>query len=120
MLWGMGLPAVLASKPTRSWGRVFAASIRTPGGAVIRKSAAVMIVFFLAACETSPRPALRWVKPGGSAADLEVASAACENDAMKAQLGLDGDRLQAQGRANVYMRCMNERGWHQVLPEASD
>jgi hypothetical protein len=85
---------------------------------VIRKSAALILVLFLAACETSPRPALRWVKAGGSAEDLEAARQACESQAMKPQLGLDGDTLQAQGRANVFMRCMNERGWQQVLPAA--
>lgn len=85
---------------------------------MIRKSAALMIVLFLAACATSPRPALRWVKAGGSAADLEAARAVCENEAMKAQLGVDDDTLQAQGRANIFMRCMNARGWQQVLPES--
>jgi len=87
---------------------------------VIRNSAALMIVLFLVACETSPRPTLRWVKPGGSAADLEAARTACEDEAMKPQLGVEGDGLQAQGRANIFMRCMNGRGWHQVLPAAAD
>lgn len=86
---------------------------------MIRTSAALMIVLFLVACETSPRPALRWVKSGASAQDLEEARNACENRAMKPQLGVDDDTLQAQGRANVFMRCMNERGWQQVLPEAA-
>jgi len=87
---------------------------------VIRKSAALMIVLVLAACETSPRPALRWAKPGGSAEDLEVARAACENEAMRPHLGVDRDTLQAQGRANVFMRCMNTRGWQQILPQADE
>ena len=87
---------------------------------MIRKIAALMIVLFLAACETSPRPALRWVKSGGSAEDLELARAACENEAMKRQLGVDDDTLQAQGRANIFMACMNARGWQQILPEARD
>ncbi len=87
---------------------------------MIRKIAALMIVLFLAACETSPRPALRWVKSGGSAEDLEVARSACENEAMKQQLGVDDDTLQAQGRANVFMRCMNARDWQQILPPTAD
>jgi len=86
---------------------------------VIRTSAALMIVLFLVACETSPRPAVRWVKSGASAQDLEEASSACESQAMKPHLGVDNDTLQAQGRANVFMRCMNERGWQQTLPTAS-
>jgi len=87
---------------------------------VIRKIAALMIVLFLAACETSPRPALRWVKSGGTAEDLSVARAACESEAMKQHLGVDDDTLQAQGRGNVFMRCMNARGWQQVLPATAD
>jgi hypothetical protein len=87
---------------------------------VIRKIAALTIVLFLAGCETSPRPALRWVKSGGSAEDLELARAACESEAMKRQLGVDNDILQAQGRANIFMACMNARGWQQILPEAHD
>jgi hypothetical protein len=121
-VWSCESPGgtLLASKRAQSWGTVFAASVRDPGGIVIRKIAALMIVLFLAACETSPRPALRWVKSGGSAEDLEHARAACENQAMKQDLGVDDDTLQAQGRANVFMRCMNERGWQQVLPKADD
>lgn len=87
---------------------------------MIRKSAALMIVLILAACQTSPKPALRWVKEGGSAEDLQAARTACESDAMKQPLGVDGDALQAQGRANVFMRCMNARGWQQVLPNTDD
>jgi hypothetical protein len=111
---------MLASKRWRSWGTVFAASLRDPGGIVIRKIAALTIVLFLAGCETSPRPALRWVKSGGSAEDLEVTRAACENEAMKQQLGVGDNTLEAQGRANIFMRCMNARGWQQILPEARD
>jgi len=84
---------------------------------VIRKSLALIVVLLLTACETSPRPALRWVKAGAGAEDLEADRQACVDEAMKPQLGLDEDRLQAQGRANVFMRCMNARGWQQVLPE---
>jgi hypothetical protein len=85
---------------------------------VIRKSLALIVVLFMAACETSPRPALRWVKPGAGAEDLETDRQACVDEAMKPQLGLDQDRLQAQARANVFMRCMNARDWQQVLPDA--
>ena len=87
---------------------------------MIRKSAALMIVLVLAACETSPRPALRWEKPGGRADDLAVARTACENEAMKPHLGVEGDALQAQARANVFMRCMNARDWQQVLHPPTD
>lgn len=87
---------------------------------MIHKIGALMIVLFLIACETSPRPALRWAKAGGSPEDLEAAATACENDAMKQQLGVDDDTLQAQGRANVFMACMKARGWRQILPETRD
>jgi len=87
---------------------------------VIRKSVALIFVAFLVACETSPRPALRWQKPGAGSEDLEAARTACVDEAMQPHLGVDDDRFQAQGRANVFMRCMNARGWQQVLPEPDE
>lgn len=83
-----------------------------------RKLVAMIVVLFLMACETSPQPALQWVKPGAGPDELKADQDACVNSAMKPNLGTDVDIFQAQGRVNVFMRCMNERGWEQVLPES--
>lgn len=70
------------------------------------------------ACATGP-PRVGWENLARPDAELEADRRACTQQAMAAEFsGSAGrDRAEAAFRGNVFLRCMDERGWHQVLVE---
>ena len=83
---------------------------------MIRKSILALVVVMVSACATESTP-MRWAKPGAGPEDLAAAQSECNDTAMRPDLGVDGDVMQSQGRANVFMRCMREKGWQQATGE---
>jgi hypothetical protein len=83
---------------------------------VIRKSILALVVVMVSACATESTP-MRWVKPGAGPEEFATAQTQCNDSAMQPDLGVDGDLMQSQGRANVFMRCMREKGWEQVAAD---
>ena len=85
---------------------------------MIRKSILALVVVMVSACATEPTP-MRWANPGAGAEDLAAARTECNDVAMRPDLGVDSDVLQSQGRANIFMRCMRDKGWQQVAADPS-
>jgi hypothetical protein len=104
-----------AASVARGW---VSASDLWMGGSVNRKGILMALALIVAACATET-PAIGWQKPGAGQAELDAASDVCHSAAMTPDLGVDNDRMQAQARANTFVRCMRENGWTQVqIPPA--
>lgn len=54
---------------------------------------------------------VRWNKEGATAEDLEEARRACLVQPGAAQVQIGADRVEAEVRANAFVRCMEARGW---------
>ena len=85
-----------------------------------RTIAVSVAILFLTACETDTPPQPKWQKPGADAAAFEAARDECVNAAEEPNLGVDRSRHQIQGRGNVFMRCMRDKGWEQVPGTVSE
>jgi hypothetical protein len=91
-------------------------------GAFGRARAAVLAgaLAFGAACATPP-PEPRWMKPGATPADLERDRRECGAQAgqVAAETTDRSERGEVERGGGAFMRCMNARGWTQVVdPDA--
>ncbi|MDX1648947.1 MAG: hypothetical protein R3263_03750 [Myxococcota bacterium] len=69
-------------------------------------------------CAAGPAPEVGWENPGEPGADLERDREACIETAMAAEFPHPGrGRAEAAFRGNLFLQCMSERGWRQVLQE---
>jgi hypothetical protein len=69
-------------------------------------------------CASPPPGEVGWENPGEPQADLERDREACRRLAMDAKFSHAGrDRAEAAYRGNLFLQCMNDRGWRQVLLE---
>lgn len=87
----------------------------------MHRLAVASFVFSLLACASSTpsTPTPVWVKEGASDADRKAALAACADTAQQ-EVQMRADRREAELRATLFLRCMQERGWHQEIPTPAD
>ena len=69
-----------------------------------------------AAC-AAPPPEPRWMKPGAHPADLERDRRECGEQASKAAAEVTdrSERGEVERGGSAFLRCMNARGWTQVV-----
>jgi hypothetical protein len=71
----------------------------------------------LAAACAAPPPEPRWMKPGATPADLERDRRECGEQASRAAAEVTErtERGEAERGGGAFLRCMNARGWTQVV-----
>lgn len=77
---------------------------------LLRPIVAVIVVLLALACAHQQTVA-RWEKAGASPEDLEQVRSACELQPGAEQVQIGRDRMEAEVRANAFVRCMEQRGW---------
>jgi hypothetical protein len=87
-------------------------------GASGRARAAVLAgALALGAACAAPPPEPRWMKPGATPADLERDRRECGEQAgqVAAETTDRSERGEVERGGGAFMRCMNARGWTQVV-----
>ena len=77
----------------------------------LRRIAAVPLLVLLAVACANLQTVVRWQKDGARAGELEQARKACEQQPGAEQVQIGRDRVEAEVRANAFVRCMEQRGW---------